>query len=72
MSYVIFQPLPEGHPMIASEEQRCAKCHGQFRAGDITTLIPVDPTGKGGTVLALPAHAACLGWDLQLQRWEPA
>jgi hypothetical protein len=56
--------------MVNSDEHRCAKCHERFRAGQLTTLIPVDPTGHGGTVEALPVHAPCIGWDPNFKRWR--
>lgn len=56
MTMRIFNPLPADHPMVTGGT-RCAQCHEPFEAGDRTTLIPVDPTGRGGTVQALPAHA---------------
>jgi len=56
----IYNPLLPGHPLIGTDEHRCAICHNQFMAGDRTTLIPVDPGGQGGTVPALPVHAECL------------
>lgn len=68
--YPVFNPLPSDHPMIDTDEQRCAFCHERFKAGQITALVPVDPTGQGGTVLALPVHAACIGWDPSTQRWN--
>ncbi len=56
----VYDPLPPDHPLIGTDEHRCAICHEQFKAGDRTTLIPVDPIGAGGTVPALPAHAPCV------------
>jgi hypothetical protein len=56
-----FAPLAADHWMVSDEANtRCAVCHERFRTGDRTTLIPVDPTGHGGTVAALPAHAGCI------------
>ncbi len=56
----VFPPLPADHPLVNTDEHRCAKCHQRFVAGERTTLIPVDPSGQGGTVEALPAHARCV------------
>jgi hypothetical protein len=67
--YPVYNPLPRDHPMV-TDGTRCAWCHEPFQAGQITTLIPVDPKGEGGNVVALPAHATCLGWDPHTQRWN--
>lgn len=57
----IFPPLAADHWMVSDETTtRCAVCHERFKAGDRTTVIPVDPTGDGGTVPALPSHARCI------------
>ncbi len=65
----VYPPLRGDHPMVDTDAQRCASCHERFKSGQVVTLLPVDPTGRGGTVLALPAHAACLGWDAQTGTW---
>lgn len=72
MTYRVFNPLPADHPIVDTDEHRCAKCHERFKAGQLTTLIPVDPTGKGGTVEAMPVHAACVGYDPATQTWSRA
>ncbi len=60
MTMRVYDPLPPDHPLVGTDEHRCAICHAQFKAADRTTLIPVDPSGEGGTVPALPVHAECL------------
>ncbi len=60
MTMRVYDPLSPDHPLIGTDQHRCAICHAQFKTGDRTSLIPVDPRGEGGTVPALPAHTECL------------
>lgn len=55
-----YAPLPADHWAVTDESQLCAVCHKRFKAGDVTTLIPVDPLEQGGTVPALLAHTRCV------------
>lgn len=55
----IYNPLPADHALI-TDSTRCAVCHESFKPLDRTTVIPLDITGRGGTVEALAAHAGCI------------
>lgn len=62
MTMRVYQPLAPDHPLVGTDEHRCAICHQQFKAGDRTILVPVDfQAGDPGVrnVPALPAHAPC-------------
>lgn len=63
MTMRAYDPLAPDHPLVDTDEHRCAICHERFKAADRTVLIPVDvDAGEPGVanVPALPAHAECV------------
>lgn len=45
------EPLHADHPLVQEPRARCVICHEPFKAGDLTTIVPMP---------ALQVHTACM------------
>jgi hypothetical protein len=68
----IFEPLPASHPAVAGtaclDSLACALCDASFKAGDVTTLVPLnDQPAESLTVEGVLCHWTCVEHAIELK-----
>lgn len=69
-----FQPLLDNHPLV-TEKHKCPVCEIEFKAGDITTIIPLGPSNDEDRLRekegrSYNAAAACVHWNCCAQQYK--
>lgn len=68
-----FDTLSDSHPLVGNT-MFCLGCGEDFRAGDVTTLVPIGPgsdedghakcrRGSAFNAVCIPAHWKCVGGE---------